>query len=121
MGYEYVSRSEAEEKRGSFSKVVFEDELIRFLKKQTYKFKEHDLLFSGESISRAVRAIDTSILQGLTLASKEIYNLLTLGISLEENIVIDRDMPVKQSFDLNYIDFKNPQNNIWQVTEEFSV
>lgn len=121
MGYEYVSRSEAEEKRGSFSKVLFEDELIRFLKKQTYKFKGHELLFSGESITKAVKALDASLLQGLTLASKEIYHLLTLGISLEESIAIDKDMPVRQSFDLNYIDFETPANNTWQVTEEFSV
>ncbi len=121
MGYEYVSRSEAEIKRKSLSKVIFEDELIRFLSKQTYRFKGHELLFSGESISKAVNALDASLLQGLSMASKEIYNLLTLGISLEENITIDKDIPVRQSFDLNYIDFERPANNIWQVTEEFSV
>ncbi len=121
MGYEYVSRSEAELKRKSLSKVIFEDELIRFLSKQTYKFKGYELLFSGESISKAINALDASLLQGLSMASKEIYNLLTLGISLEESIAIDKDIPVKQSFDLNYIDFEHPANNIWQVTEEFSV
>ncbi len=121
LGYEYVSRSEAEAKRGNFSKVIFEDELIRFLKKQTYKFKGHELLFSGESISKAVKALDASLLQGLSMASKEVYNLLTLGISLEENIAIDSEMPIKQSFDLKYIDFEHPANNIWQITEEFSV
>lgn len=121
MGYEYVSRSEAEAKRGSLTKVLFEDELIRFLRKQTYNYKNHELLFSGESITKAVKELDASLLQGLTLASKEIYNMLTLGISLEETIAIDSDMPVRQSFDLNYIDFEHPANNIWQVTEEFSV
>ncbi len=34
MGYQYVSRSEAEQKRGSLSKVIFTDELIRFLNTQ---------------------------------------------------------------------------------------
>lgn len=121
MGYEYVSRSEAEQKRGSLSKVIFTDELIRFLNKQTFKYKNYELNFSGESIQRAVNALDASLLQGLSLASKEIYNLLTLGISLEENVVIDKDVPVRQSFDLSYIDFEHPANNIWQVTEEFSV
>ena len=121
MGYEYVSRSEAEQKRGSLSKVIFTDELIRFLNKQTYKYKNFELNFSGESIQRAVNALDASLLQGLAMASKEIYNLLTLGISVEENVVIDQDVPVRQSFDLSYIDFEHPANNIWQVTEEFSV
>lgn len=48
-------------------------------------------------------------------------NLLTLGISLEENVILDKDVPVRQSFDLSYIDFEHPANNIWQVTEEFCV
>ena len=34
MGYEYVSRSEAEQKRGSLAKVIFTDELIRKIKKK---------------------------------------------------------------------------------------
>ena len=121
MGYEYVSRSEAEQKRGSLSKVIFTDELIRFLNKQTYKYKNFELNFSGESIQRAITSLDASLLQGLSMASKEIYNLLTLGISVEENVVIDQDIPVRQSFDLSFIDFEHPANNIWQVTEEFSV
>lgn len=121
MGYEYVSRSEAEKKRKNLSKVLFEDELIRFLGKQSYTYKNNDRFFSGESIVKAVHALDVSLLQGLTYANKEIYHLLSLGISLEESIAIDKDIPVKQSFDLNYIDFENPHNNIWQVTEEFSV
>lgn len=121
MGYTYVSRSEAEQKRGSLSKVIFTDELIRFLSKQTYKYKGYELLFSGESVSRAVNALNASLLQGLAMASKEIYNLLTLGISLEETITLDQDVPTRQSFDLNFIDFEHPANNIWQVTEEFSV
>lgn len=121
MGYTYVSRSEAEQKRGSLSKVIFTDELIRFLSKQTYKYKGYEFLFSGDSVQRAVNALDASLLQGLSMASKEIYNLLTLGISLEENVILDKDVPVRQSFDLSYIDFEHPANNIWQVTEEFSV
>lgn len=112
MGYTYISRSEAEQKRGSLSQVIFTDELVRFLKTQTYRYKGYEFQFSAESISRAVNALDASLLQGLSLASKEIYNLLTLGISLEETIAIDKDVPARQSFDLSYIDFENPANNI---------
>lgn len=46
MGYDYVSRSEAESKRRNLSSVLFEDELIRFLQKQTYTYNGHELLFS---------------------------------------------------------------------------
>ena len=79
MGYEYVSRSEAESKRRNLSSVLFEDELIHFLRKQTYLYCGHELLFSGESITKAVKELDASLLQGLSMASKEIYNLDYFG------------------------------------------
>ena len=78
MGYEYVSRSEAEQKRGSLSKVIFTDELIRFLNRQSFKYKNYELNFSGESIQRAVNALDASLLQGLAMASKEAMPSLRL-------------------------------------------
>lgn len=121
MGYEYVSRSDAEAKRGSLSKVIFEDELARFLSGQHYIFRGREYNFSAESVSRAIRELDASLLKGLMMASKEIYNHLTGGISLEEKLCIDGDNLGIQSFDLNYIDFDNPARNIWQVTDEFSV
>jgi len=121
MGYTYVSRAEAEAKRGSLSKVLFTDELIRFLSTQTYTYNGVKFPFSGDSVRRAVTALDASLLQGLSMASKEIYNYLTLGISLEESVAIDANAPVRQSFDLSFIDFDHPEKNIWQVTEEFSV
>ncbi len=121
MGYEYVSRSEAEKKRGRLSKVLFEDELARFLSKQNYTFQNREYLFTPEAVTKAINAIDVPLLQGLMMASKEIYNLLRYGISIEQVIPIDSGEPFKQSFDLNYIDFDNPSNNTWQVTEEFSV
>ena len=121
MGYEYISRSEAEKKRKTLAKVVFEDELTKYLCKQTFNFNGQEYPFSAESITKAVNTIDVPLLQGLMMASKEIYNMLTKGISLEQNIPVDGEAPFRQSFDLIYIDFENPENNIWQVTEEFSV
>ena len=121
MGYQYVSRSEAELKRGNLSKVLFEDELAKFLRTQSFNYMGFERPFSNESIDKAIKELDTSLLQGLAMASKEIYNLLTLGISVEERIVVDKLEPVKRSFDLQYIDFVHPEKNIWQVTEEFSV
>ena len=121
MGYEYIPRAEAEEKRGHLSKVIFEDVLIRFLMKQQYKYGEFYYNFSPDNIKKAVRALGASLLQGLMIASKEIYNYLIDGISLPETLIIDGNNLGLQSFDLHFIDFEHPENNIWQVTEEFSV
>ena len=121
MGYEYISRSDAEKKRKSLAKVVFEEELIEFLSKQTYKFNGREYPFSAESVTKAVNAIDVPLQSGLMAASQEIYNKLINGISLEQDIPVDGGAPFRQSFDLRYIDFEIPENNIWQVTEEFAV
>lgn len=51
------------------------------------------------------------------MCNKEIYDLLCGGKSLEESLP-DGSM---QSFDISYIDFEHPENNILQVTDEFEV
>lgn len=121
MGYEYVSRSEAEEKRGNLSNVIFEDELRAFLNAQQYMFRGKEYHFSAESVTRAIRELDASLLQGLLMASKDVYNHLTSGISVEEKLFIEGDNLGTHSFDLQYIDFEHPERNKWQVTDEFSV
>ena len=103
MGYAYVSRSEAELKRGPLNNVLFKDEIVKFMRSQHYTYLGFERPFSDESIEKAVKELDVSLLQGLAMASKEVYNLLTLGISVEERIVVDKQEPVKKSFDLKYI------------------
>ena len=121
MGYEYVSRSEAEEKRRNLSSVIFEDELCAFLNAQQYSFRGKNYNFSAESVTRAVRELDASLLQGLLMASKDVYNHLTGGISVEEKLFEEGNNLGTHSFDLKYIDFEHPEKNKWQVTDEFSV
>lgn len=117
MGYQFVSRADAEVKRGHKSRVVFYDELKSFLSKQRYVYKGEKRYFSPESIEKAIKEIEMPIVGGLALTNKRIYDLLCSGISLEQ-MLPDGSM---QSFDINYIDFENIENNIFQVTEEFEV
>ncbi|MBR2372203.1 MAG: HsdR family type I site-specific deoxyribonuclease, partial [Clostridia bacterium] len=84
-------------------------------------FRGKEYNFSAESVTRAIRDLDASLLQGLLMASKDVYNHLTSGISVEEKLFVEGDNLGTHSFDLHYIDFKNPSKNKWQVTEEFSV
>src|SRR6185369_12577959 len=44
------------------------------------------------------------------------YELLTLGTSAEQVIGQDR-----RSFSIQYIDWAHPENNVYQVTDEFTV
>jgi type I restriction enzyme R subunit len=54
--------------------------------------------------------------EGYIAASEKAYNLLTLGQALEQSV--DGD---KKSFTLQYIDWKNIRNNVFHVSEEYSV
>ena len=117
LGYTIVPRSEAEAKRGSRRAVLFEDELQTFLSKRTYPYDNETRYFSGGSIAAAVRALNVQATAGLYAANKEIYDMLCAGKSLEETLPDG----TRQSFDISFIDFEHPENNIFQVTDEFEV
>ncbi len=117
LGYTIVSRSDTEMKRGSRKTVLFEDELQSFLSKQTYPYGSETRFFSGGSIAAAIRSLNIQPVAGLYAANKEISDMLCSGKSLEETLPDD----TKQSFDISFIDFDHPENNVFQVTDEFEV
>jgi len=53
---------------------------------------------------------------GLQKTNEDIYDLLTLGTALEQSIEGN-----SKSFNLNYIDWRNPARNSFHVTVEYSV
>ncbi|MEW6173070.1 MAG: type I restriction endonuclease subunit R, partial [Bacillota bacterium] len=73
--------------------------------------------FSDRSIGKAINDIDVPLVSGLMSASKTIYDMLLSGNSYEEELFDGG----RQSFDLKFIDWEYPENNIWHVTDEFSV
>ena len=117
MGYVYVSPAEAEVKREHLSKVLFKDELRRFLSAQNFTYRGKLTAFADSTIGKAMDDLDIPLQNGLLPASKTIYDTLLLGRSYEEQLYDGG----KQSFDLSFIDWEHPEKNIWQVTEEFSV
>ena len=117
MGYVYVSPAEAEIKREHLSKVIFRDELRKFLSAQSFTYRSKITAFADSTIGKAIDDIDVPLQNGLLPTSKAIYDTLLFGRSYEEHLHDGG----KQSFDLNFIDWEHPEKNIWQVTEEFSV
>lgn len=117
MGYVYVSPAEAETKRMHLSKVIFRDELRKFLSAQSFTYRNKITAFADQTIGKALDDIDVPLQNGLLPTSKAIYDTLLLGRSYEEHLHDGG----KQSFDLHFIDWEHPEKNIWQVTEEFSV
>ncbi len=120
MGYTYLSQEEALQARGNkTSNVILEDILRHQLKEMSsiQVSSSKTSYFSDANIETGIRAIkEVPLVDGYISASEKIYNLLTLGKALEQNV--DGD---KKSFTLQYIDWKNIHNNVFHVTEEFSV
>lgn len=119
MGYTYVPPSQAMEWRGGKkSTVLFEAVLKKQLKsinKIYRKGKEYE--FSESNINAAILAIKNLPIQnGFLAANAAYYDLITLGKSFEQDIEGD-----KKSHSLHFIDWQNPSNNVFHVSEEYSV
>ena len=117
MGYQYIPRAEAEQKRGRLSHVLFPDVMREFLSSQSFTYRDKQTPFPDEAIGDAIRELDVQLDRGLMFASKSIYDRLIYGKSCDVHLY-DGNV---QSFDISYIDWEHPENNIWQVTDEFSV
>jgi len=118
IGYTYLTPDEALKKRGrKQSNVLLEDILLnqlRLINSFTYKGRTHK--FSEGAILGALQALKVYRYDGLISTNEQIYDLLSLGKSFEQTI--DGDT---KSFTINYIDWRNPENNTFHVTEEFAV
>lgn len=120
LGWQYLSPAEADKLRlGKTSNVLLEDVLRKQLKEiNSVKVSStKTTVFSDANIENGIQALkDLPMNEGYMAACETAYNLLTLGKSLEQSV--DGD---KKSFTLQYIDWANLQNNIFHVTEEYSV
>ena len=116
LGYEYISPDECVRQRKGNYGCILQDILKEQLKKiNSYEYNGKIYKFSNYNIDKAISDLDVPIQEGLVIASEKVYNLLTMGRSYQEQVE-DK----KVSFDLNYIDWKNIENNVFHVTEEFA-
>ena len=118
LGFEYITPEQALAQRGGqLVNVLLEDTLREQLKRiNRIRYKGREYQFSEENIQSAIRKIRNIPYQGLQKTNEAVYDLLTLGVALEQTIEGD-----SKSFSLNYIDWKRPENNLFQVTAEFPV
>ena len=116
LGFTYLTPSEQLALRGGrTSKCVLESVLAGQLQKfNRITFKGQDYPFSDGNIQKAVQALAGIPFDSLVNTSEQVYDLLTLGKSLEQTI----DGTTK-SFSLHYIDWQHPENNVYHVCDEF--
>ena len=118
MGYTYISPADCDKQRGSRYHVLLRDILrgqLRRLNRYAYAGAENE--FSAANIERAMEDLDEPLTDGLVRTSEKIYDALLLGKSYPETVGDGKML----SFNLRYIDWDNPQNNVFHVTEEFAV
>jgi type I restriction enzyme R subunit len=118
LGYEFLTPGEAfRERQGRTSNVLLENILRDQLKEiNRIRYKGNEYLFSEENIQSAIQKLKNVKYDGLLKTNEAIYDLITLGTAMEQTIEGD-----SKSFNLNYIDWRNPGRNKFHVTAEFGV
>lgn len=121
LGYKYLSPAEAEKLRGGKTSNVILDDILRKQLKEINSEKRisstKTTYISDANIENGIRALkELPMNEGYISACETAYNLITLGKAFEQSF--DGD---KKSITLQYIDWKNSENNVFHVTEEYSV
>ena len=118
LGYTYLRPQEVFlERKGKLGNVLLEGilaEQLRRLNRITYRGKQYE--FTEANIQAAILALKDVPFDGLVRTSEQIYDLLVLGKAMEQTLAGDT-----KSFTLNFIDWRNPANNVFHVVEEYEV
>jgi type I restriction enzyme R subunit len=117
LGYTYLLPKVAHKLRGSKNaNVILTDILHQYLSKQHFTRLGKNYKFSEKSIKEAIKALQNIEDIGLIQTNQNVWHLLRSGKSFEETY--DGG---KASFDLNYIDWQHPENNLYHVTDEYEI
>jgi type I restriction enzyme, R subunit len=118
LGYEYLAPDEALAMRGGrTANVILEGVLTEQLGKiNKVHYKGKSYAFSDANIQAAVQDLKNQLFEGLNRTNEKVYDLLTLGQSMAQ--LVEGDL---KSFQINFVDWNNWQNNKFHVTEEFEV
>src|SRR5690554_92574 len=118
LNWQYISPEQALQARGELlSNVILDDILEEQLKVMNhFEYKGETYKFSEGNIQSAINALKSVPNEGVIRTNEHVYDLLTLGKSFNETVKGDR-----KGYTLKYIDWQNPENNVFHVTDEFVV
>ena len=118
MGYQYISREEClRQRKGSKGNFLLHEIAISQLEKiNFYEEAGAQYKFSPQNVRQAVEELENMPLEGLVQTSQDIYNMImTLGGKTIREFVDGRG----RFYNFRFIDFENPQNNVFHVTVEY--
>ena len=118
VGYEYLPPSETIELRSrNRSRCVLEPVLKKWLQENNrIQGKSGTHAFSENNIRYAVEAMTKVSGDHLLGNNEKVYDLLTLGKSFDQNID-----GVSKSRQIQYINWKEPEKNVYHITDEFEI
>lgn len=118
MGYSYLNaETVAVERKGKLNHVLLEGILTSQLKRiNRVRAKGKEIPFSDDAIRKAVDALQKIPYDGLCRTSEKIYDLLMLGMSIDQTV--DGETKGRS---LAFIDWEHPRNNVFHVAAEFKV
>lgn len=120
MGFKPLSPEEALSLRGGRQRnVVLDDVLVESLMRiNRFTHRGRDYGFDLEDAHEAMRRLKPTPdrLKGLRGTNQDIYDTLVLGTTITKSI--DGD---SKSYSFRFIDWENPDNNVFHVTAEFAV
>lgn len=118
MGYKYLTPSEADALRDHKRSGVVLTQVLReqLAKLNRFEFKGNLYPFSEANLDLATRELASLPFESLMSSSMKVYDVLTLGRSMQETIE-----GYVRSHQLKFIDWQNPENNVYHVSDEFVV
>ena len=111
LGYDYIPRNEVNNHRESKSQYILHD-----IAKKALRDINEDII-SDKSIDEALYALEkTRLDDGMIKASEDVYSNLLGGVSVPE--IIDGK---KTSPQLKFINWQDPEKNVYHVVAEFEI
>ncbi len=120
LGYHYLTPEEAlAERDDKTSQVILPGILARQLHRinRIHTRDGREIPYTDANIREAVSALmRIPMNEGYAMAAKKIYERITTGYTVEQTIDGHTS-----SYTIQYVDWKNPANNLYHLTAEFSV
>lgn len=120
LGFTPLSQSEALRLRGGKRRNVVLDDVLaeQLMRINRFTHRGSEYAFDLEDAHEAMRRLKPTPdrLKGLRGTNQDIYDTLLLGTTITK--AIDGD---SKSYSLRYVDWDQPDNNVFHVTAEFSV
>jgi type I restriction enzyme R subunit len=117
LGWQYISPDKSESLRGDFHEVLLKPIVIESLGRiNSFEYHGKRHAFSDDNLQKAYRDLQKVQTPSLLQTCEAVYDLISLPHSYTESVEGDQ-----KAYNIKYIDWGNPANNVYHVTEEYIV